>query len=45
VYTARAAAELVADVRSGRVPAGAAVVFVHTGGAPAVFAAANEVVC
>jgi 1-aminocyclopropane-1-carboxylate deaminase/D-cysteine desulfhydrase-like pyridoxal-dependent ACC family enzyme len=43
VYTARAAAELIADVRSGRVPAGADVVFVHTGGSPAVFAQADEV--
>jgi 1-aminocyclopropane-1-carboxylate deaminase/D-cysteine desulfhydrase-like pyridoxal-dependent ACC family enzyme len=38
VYTARALAELIADVRSGRVPAGSAVVFIHTGGTPAVFA-------
>jgi 1-aminocyclopropane-1-carboxylate deaminase/D-cysteine desulfhydrase-like pyridoxal-dependent ACC family enzyme len=43
VYTARAAAELIADVRSGRVPAGSSVVFVHTGGTPAVFAAAGDV--
>src|ERR671932_257827 len=38
VYTARALAGLIADVRSGRVPAGSAVVFMHTGGTPAVFA-------
>jgi L-cysteate sulfo-lyase len=43
VYTARALAELITDVRSGRVPAGSAVVFVHTGGTPAVFAAGQEV--
>ena len=43
VYTARAAAELIADVRSGKVPAGSTVVFVHTGGAPAVFAAPQDV--
>jgi len=42
VYTARAVAQLIADVRSGRVPAGSAVVFVHTGGTPAVFAYAEE---
>jgi 1-aminocyclopropane-1-carboxylate deaminase/D-cysteine desulfhydrase-like pyridoxal-dependent ACC family enzyme len=42
VYTARAVAELIADVRSGRIPAGESVVFVHTGGAPAVFAQAEE---
>jgi 1-aminocyclopropane-1-carboxylate deaminase/D-cysteine desulfhydrase-like pyridoxal-dependent ACC family enzyme len=43
VYTARAMAALIADVRSGRVPAGSAVVFVHTGGTPAVFAYGEEV--
>lgn len=43
VYTARAAAQLIADVRSGRVPTGASVVFMHTGGGPAVFAAPKEV--
>jgi 1-aminocyclopropane-1-carboxylate deaminase/D-cysteine desulfhydrase-like pyridoxal-dependent ACC family enzyme len=42
VYTARAVAALIADVRSGRVPAGSTVVFIHTGGTPAVFAAGNE---
>jgi 1-aminocyclopropane-1-carboxylate deaminase/D-cysteine desulfhydrase-like pyridoxal-dependent ACC family enzyme len=42
VYTARALAELIADVRSGRVAAGAAVVFVHTGGTPAVFACGDD---
>jgi L-cysteate sulfo-lyase len=42
VYTARAMAALIADIRAGRVPAGAAVVFVHTGGTPAVFAAGEE---
>lgn len=43
VYTARAAAELIADVRSGRIPAGSTVVFMHTGGGPAVFAAPQDV--
>jgi 1-aminocyclopropane-1-carboxylate deaminase/D-cysteine desulfhydrase-like pyridoxal-dependent ACC family enzyme len=43
VYTVRAAAQLIADVRSGRVPTGSAVVLMHTGGAPAVFAAAEHV--
>src|SRR5207244_13112066 len=42
VYTARATAQLIADVRSGRVPAGSTVVLFHTGGTPAVFAAAAE---
>jgi L-cysteate sulfo-lyase len=42
VYTARAVAQLIADVRSGKVPSGSAVVFVHTGGTPAVFAYAEE---
>jgi D-cysteine desulfhydrase/L-cysteate sulfo-lyase len=31
-------AALIADVRSGRYQKGAAVVFVHTGGVPAIFA-------
>lgn len=38
VYTARAVAQLIADVRSRRIPADADIVFVHTGGGPAVFA-------
>ena len=42
VYTSRAMAALIADVRSGVVPAGASVVFIHTGGTPAVFAFAEE---
>jgi D-cysteine desulfhydrase/L-cysteate sulfo-lyase len=43
VYTARAAAQMIADVRTGRVPAGSAVIFIHTGGTPAVFAATSDV--
>jgi 1-aminocyclopropane-1-carboxylate deaminase/D-cysteine desulfhydrase-like pyridoxal-dependent ACC family enzyme len=43
VYTARAAAEMIGDIRLGRLPAGSSVVFVHTGGTPAVFAAVDEV--
>jgi 1-aminocyclopropane-1-carboxylate deaminase/D-cysteine desulfhydrase-like pyridoxal-dependent ACC family enzyme len=43
VYTARATAQLIADVRSDHVPAGSTVVLIHTGGAPAVFAAAEDV--
>jgi 1-aminocyclopropane-1-carboxylate deaminase/D-cysteine desulfhydrase-like pyridoxal-dependent ACC family enzyme len=42
VYTAKAMAGLIDDVRGGRVAAGAAVVFVHTGGTPAVFAYRDE---
>jgi 1-aminocyclopropane-1-carboxylate deaminase/D-cysteine desulfhydrase-like pyridoxal-dependent ACC family enzyme len=38
VYSAKAMAGLVADVRAGAYPAGSAVVFIHTGGVPAVFA-------
>jgi 1-aminocyclopropane-1-carboxylate deaminase/D-cysteine desulfhydrase-like pyridoxal-dependent ACC family enzyme len=38
VYSAKAMAGLVADVRTGRYPPGAVVVFIHTGGVPAVFA-------
>jgi 1-aminocyclopropane-1-carboxylate deaminase/D-cysteine desulfhydrase-like pyridoxal-dependent ACC family enzyme len=44
VYTAKAMAALIADVRRGRVRAGEVVVFVHTGGLPAVFAYRDELV-
>ena len=42
VYTAKAMAGLIDDVRHGRVAPGAALVFVHTGGTPAVFAYRDE---
>jgi D-cysteine desulfhydrase family pyridoxal phosphate-dependent enzyme len=42
VYTAKAMAGLIDDVRSSRLPGGAVVVFVHTGGTPAVFAYRDE---
>ena len=38
VYTAKALAALVADVRAGKYRPGSALVFLHTGGVPAVFA-------
>jgi len=38
VYSAKAMAALVADVRRGRYRAGSSVVFIHTGGVPAIFA-------
>ena len=38
VYTGKAMAGLVAHVRAGRIAAGSRVLFVHTGGLPAVFA-------
>lgn len=38
VYTAKAMAALIDDVRSGRLPKDQPVVFVHTGGTPALFA-------
>ncbi|MFP5319622.1 MAG: D-cysteine desulfhydrase family protein [Acidimicrobiia bacterium] len=40
VYTGKAMAGLVAACREGRIPAEATVVFVHTGGLPALFATA-----
>jgi 1-aminocyclopropane-1-carboxylate deaminase/D-cysteine desulfhydrase-like pyridoxal-dependent ACC family enzyme len=43
VYTAKALAALVADVRAGRYRPGSAVVFVHTGGVPAIFAEPESV--
>jgi 1-aminocyclopropane-1-carboxylate deaminase/D-cysteine desulfhydrase-like pyridoxal-dependent ACC family enzyme len=42
VYTAKAMAALVHDVRRHRAAAGEVVVFVHTGGTPAVFAYRDE---
>jgi D-cysteine desulfhydrase family pyridoxal phosphate-dependent enzyme len=38
VYTAKAMAALVADIRQGAIPADETVVFLHTGGTPALFA-------
>jgi 1-aminocyclopropane-1-carboxylate deaminase/D-cysteine desulfhydrase-like pyridoxal-dependent ACC family enzyme len=38
VYTAKAMAGLIFDIRHRRIPPGATVVFIHTGGLPAVFA-------
>ena len=38
VYSAKAMAALIADVRSGKYPAGSTVVLIHTGGVPAIFA-------
>lgn len=37
VYSAKALAALVADVRAGKYPSGSALVFIHTGGVPAIF--------
>jgi D-cysteine desulfhydrase/L-cysteate sulfo-lyase len=38
VYSAKAMAALIADVRAGRYQPGSVVVFIHTGGVPAIFA-------
>lgn len=43
VYTAKALAALVADVRAGKYPRGSSVVFIHTGGVPAIFAEPDKV--
>jgi D-cysteine desulfhydrase family pyridoxal phosphate-dependent enzyme len=42
VYTAKAMAALIDDVRRQRTPPGGPVVFIHTGGLPAVFAYRDE---
>ena len=42
VYTGKAMAGLIAHVRSGRIAAGSRVLFVHTGGQPALFAYAES---
>ena len=38
VYSGKAFAGLLADIRSGRVPAGSSVLFLHTGGSTVFFA-------
>ena len=43
VYTAKAMAGLIADVHHERIEPDDVVVFIHTGGTPAVFAYAEEV--
>lgn len=43
VYSAKALAALIADVRAGKYRPGAVVVFIHTGGVPAVFAEPEKV--
>ena len=42
VYSAKAMAGLIAHVRSGRIAAGSRVLFIHTGGQPAIFAYAEK---
>lgn len=44
VYTGKAAAGLLDHIRRGVVPCGATVVFVHTGGQPALFAQSRAIV-
>jgi 1-aminocyclopropane-1-carboxylate deaminase/D-cysteine desulfhydrase-like pyridoxal-dependent ACC family enzyme len=43
VYTAKALAALIADVRAGKYPRGSTLVFLHTGGVPAIFAEPGSV--
>ena len=42
VYTGKAMAGLIAHVRTGRIAAGSRVLFIHTGGQPAIFAYADQ---
>ena len=42
VYTGKAMAGLIAHVRSGRIAAGSRVLFLHTGGLPAIFAYGDQ---
>lgn len=44
IYTAKALAALVDDVRSGRLPPERPVIFLHTGGTPALFAYRDELI-
>ncbi len=43
VYTGKAAAGLLVQIRTGAVPPGATVVFIHTGGQPALFSQHREI--
>lgn len=43
VYTAKALAALIADVRAGKYRPGATIIFIHTGGVPAIFAEPEKV--
>ncbi|CAN5761182.1 hypothetical protein BH23CHL2_BH23CHL2_01290 [soil metagenome] len=43
VYTGKAFAAMVADIRSGELSAGDTVIFLHTGGTPALFAKRAEI--
>jgi len=43
VYTAKALAALIADVRAGKYPPGSVLVFIHTGGIPVIFAEPHSV--
>ncbi len=43
VYTAKALAALIADVRAQKYPPGSVLVFLHTGGVPAIFADPDSV--
>jgi D-cysteine desulfhydrase len=42
VYSGKAMAGLIDQVRSGRIRKGESIVFVHTGGTPALFAYAQD---
>ena len=42
VYTGKAMSELVDHIRQGRIKAGEVVIFLHTGGSPALFAYSDE---
>ncbi len=43
VYTAKALAALIADVRAGKYKPGSTIIFIHTGGVPAIFAEPEKV--
>jgi 1-aminocyclopropane-1-carboxylate deaminase/D-cysteine desulfhydrase-like pyridoxal-dependent ACC family enzyme len=43
VYTAKAMAGLIADVRANKYPPGSVIIFIHTGGVPAIFAEPDKV--
>ena len=44
VYTSKAVSGLIDQIRTGVIPTGSTVVYVHTGGTPALFAYAPELI-
>ncbi len=44
VYTGKAMAGMLADIRAGKIPSSASIIFLHTGGGPSIFAHGSTLV-